>query len=256
MKKYIIFIVAILLVVLGVNSVLVPDSGTRIEASDDTLRLIPGKTLRLTIPQFLAEDTQKRVCEVRIPESYSEEKKIPLLVWFAPGRGSNRIQSIPPIVDRSKYLLAALPYPDNKLPRLAIESGTIDHFWEYEQPMLEYIRDMIPNIDPNRCIAAGFSSGAHLIGSGLDRGWQGFTDFFTVYILHEGGYAPEMRYSGAKRTHRILVTYGLQSDGYGKFVVDAMRHAGITPDVITLPHTGHAMSQEAIDAIKEWIEAL
>jgi pimeloyl-ACP methyl ester carboxylesterase len=220
------------------------------------LVIAPGKTLQLDVPDFGAEHPVKRLCEIRIPETYRPDSPVPILVWFSPGGGSNRIASVPPIVDKRQFLIAAIPYPGNKLPRLAIKAGAekIDAFWEYQKPMLDYVRDLIPNIDPKVRIAAGFSSGAHLVGAGLDRDWMGFADFFTAYILHEGGYSPAMRFEGIREDHKVLITYGLQNRSYGKVVAREMKKAGHHPTVVKLPHTGHSMSSEAIEAIWGWIE--
>ncbi len=256
MKTIIVSIVVIFLIYLSMNRSSSPHNNNQVEISSDTSQLTPGKTLRLEIPQSSTNDNKKRVFEVRIPENYSSDKKVPLLVWFGPGGGSNRIRSIPPIVDKSKFLLLALPYPENQLPRLAIKAGTIDSFWDYEKPMLEYVKEIFPNIDPNTKIAAGFSSGSHLVGSGLDRDWSGFTNFFTAYVLHEGGGSPNMKFKGVKSTHKILVTYGLKNNSYGKVVVREMKRSGVVPDVVKLPNTGHEMSQESIHAIRQWIDAL
>lgn len=257
MKKIILILVVVLFIVIGINKSLKPHNDIQVETSNDISQLAPGETLRLEVPQFLVDDNKQRVFEVRIPETYTPDKNMPLLVWFSPGGGSNSISSIPPIVDKTKFLLVALPYPDDQLPRLAIEANTIDSFWDYERPMLEYIRTIIPNIDSKTKIVAGFSSGAHLVGSGLDRNWIGFTDFFTVYIMHEGGGSPNNTYKGVDSTHhKLLVTYGLQDNSYGQVVVLNMKKSGILPDVIKLPHTGHTMSQESIDAIRQWIDTL
>jgi hypothetical protein len=221
-----------------------------------SFRPVPGKTFRIDVPDIFGTESQKRIFEMRIPDNYRADEPVPLLVWFSPGGGSESVNSIPPIVDFRKFLVVALPYPAHKLPRLAIKAGaeTIDRFWDYERLMLEYVVDHVPNVSTKVRVAAGFSSGAHLIGSGLDRDWVGFADFFTAYVLHEGGYAPAMTYRGIKDEHKVLVTYGLKNNSYGRVVVREMKRAHKKPDVIKLPHTGHSMSQEAIDAIREWIE--
>ena len=223
-----------------------------------SLRIIPGKTLKLEVPDMGEVPPLKRILEVRVPEHYREDQPVPLLVWFSPGGGSASVRSVPPIVDFSRFLVVAIPYPGNTLPRLAIKKGKaeIDRFWAYEKPMLAYVRDLFPNISDQIRIAGGFSSGAHLVGSGLDRDWPGFTDFFTAYIIHEGGYAPEMTYRGMQKAHQVLVTYGLKNDSYGRVVVREMKRAGKTPTVKKLPHTGHSMSQEAIEVIREWISTV
>ncbi len=226
-----------------------------VESTERTgITLTPGSTLHLEVPQFYTEDGKKRVCELHIPEQYRKDEPVPLLVWFSPGKGSSSLGSVPDIVDKSKFLVLALPYPDNKLPRLAVKAGKIDTFWAFEAPMLEYVRDLVPNISERVRIAGGFSSGAHLVGSGLDREWFGFTDFFTTYIMHEGGYSPSMKFQGVKEGDKLLVTYGLQNNSYGKVVVREMNKAGLHPTVKKLPHTGHNMSQEAIDSMREWVE--
>ena len=227
------------------------------EPQADTLALTPGKTLRLHIPDIGLAKPAKRVCEIRIPENYKAETRVPLLVWFSPGGGSSSVASVPPVVDFSAFLIVAIPYPDHKLPRLAIDAGKkkIDSFWAYEKPILGYVKDLVPNISIETRIAGGFSSGAHLIGSGLDRDWSGFTDFFTAYVIHEGGYAPDMTYQGVQDSHKILITYGTQHKSYGRVVAREMQRAGVHPTVKKLPNTGHNMSQEAINTIRKWIES-
>jgi len=254
MKKFIALIVFIF--VLAVAKVWFEPSIITENIQTNSNTLTPGKILRLDIPDIGAEKPVKRVCEMRIPENYKADKPVPLLVWFSPGGGSNSVGSVPHIVDFSEFLVVAIPYPNHKLPRLAVKAGKeqIDSFWEYEKPMLEYVRDIVPNISESVRIAGGFSSGAHLVGSGLDRDWLGFTDFFTAYIMHEGGYAPDMTYQGVKDKHKILITYGLQNNSYGRVVAREMKKAGINPTVKRLPHTGHNMSQESINAIREWVE--
>jgi len=256
MKKSIVFIFLLVVGFVAVKVWLEPNEVVR-NIKSNNLDLLPGKVLHLDVPNFGGDDSVKRVCEVRIPENYKADKPVPILAWFSPGGGSNRVSSIPPIVDFRKFLIVAIPYPNNKLPRIAIQSGNpknIDSFWEYEEPMLEYVKTIVPNISKTVRIAGGFSSGAHLVGSGLDRDWLGFTDFFTGYVMHEGGGSPDMQFKGIRSNHKILVTYGLQNNSYGKVVVRKLKKAGISPTVIKLPHTGHAMSQESIDAIREWID--
>ena len=257
MKKIIAFIVLIFLLILAkawLDSYSL-DTSVPIEKRQTDI-LIPGKVMRLNIPDIGVEKPRKRVCEVRIPENYKRDKPVPLLVWFSPGGGSNSVGFIPPLVDFHEFLLVAIPYLGNKLPRLAIKAGKaeIDRFWDYERDMLEYVQDIVPNISKRVRIAAGFSSGAHLVGSGLDRDWFGFTDYFTAFVIHEGGYAPDMTYRGIREHHKILITYGLKNDSYGRVVAREMKKAGHHPTVIKLPHTGHTMSQEAIETIKGWIE--
>ena len=258
MKKFLgaIFIFFLLIIGYSAKTSFLDDNYLS-DVEQDNTALSAGQVIRLEVPEILYDDGIHRSFEARVPEEYRKDEPVPLLVWFSPGGGSDRVMSIPPIVDLHKFLVVAIPYPNHKLPRLAIKAGEkkINDFWKYEKPMLEYLQERFPNISQRIRIAAGFSSGAHLIGSGIDLDWEGFTDFFTAFVLHEGGYAPKMHFSGLHPEHKLLVTYGTQKGyrSYGRVVVRKMRHAGVHPDVIKLPHTRHAMTQESIDAIKEWI---
>ena len=258
MKKILFAIFVLFLLVIGYGLVTVwLDDGYKPDVEQANDASIAGTVVRLNVPGEFSNDAVNRSFEVRVPEGYREDTPVPLLVWFSPGGGSDRAASVPPIVDFHTCLVVAIPYPNHKLPRLAIKAGEaqINAFWKYEAPMLAYLRYRFPNISQHVRIAAGFSSGAHLVGSGIDLDWQGFTDFFTAFVLHEGGYGPMMHFSGVQSGHKLLVTYGTQKGyrSYGKVVARKMKHAGIHPNIITLPHTTHAMTQESIDAIREWI---
>ena len=258
MKKYLLLLFTLFVLFVGysVANIWLDDDYLRVtKQSSNTF--IAGTVVRLQVPDVVGGDGVDRSFEVRVPEEYKKDKPLPLLVWFSPGGGSDRVGAVPAIVDFHKFLVVAIPYPGNKLPRLAIKAGEkqINAFWEYEKPMLEYLQDSFPNISQRVRIAAGFSSGAHLIGSGIDMDWQGFTDFFTTFILHEGGYAPKMHFEGIHEDHNILLSYGTKPGyrSYGAVVAREMKRYGLHPSIIKLPHTTHAMTQESIDAIQEWI---
>jgi len=55
---------------------------------------------------------------------------------------------------------------------------------------------------------------------------------------------------------KVLVSYGTNPGyrSYGAVVAREMKRHSLHPDVIKLPHTTHAMTQESIDAIREWIK--
>ena len=65
-----------------------------------------------------------------------------------------------------------------------------------------------------------------------------------------------MKYVGVQDNHKILITYGLKNNSYGKVVVKAMKNSGINPTVKALPNTSHNMSKEAIQTIKNWINKI
>jgi len=258
MKKYFLLLFTLFVLLIGyrVANIWLDNDNLSVTKQSNN-KIIAGRVIRFQVPNLLSGDGVNRSFEVRVPEEYKKEKPLPLLVWFSPGGGSDRVNAIPPIVDFHKFLVVAIPYPNNKLPRLAIKAGEtqINAFWEYEKPMLEYLQDNFPNISQRVRIAAGFSSGAHLVGSGIDMDWQGFTDFFTTFVLHEGGGSPKMHFKGMNEDHHVLVSYGTNPGyrSYGIVVAREMKRHGLNPTIIKLSHTTHAMTQESIDAIREWI---
>jgi len=134
-----------------------------------------------------------------------------MVAWCAGWKGSNKVVGALNLVDRTQFLIVALPYPSTtKIPRLALADGKEKLIWEYQSMMLEKIKKLIPNIDPKNRIIVGSSSGAHLIGTALARDWDGFTDYFTAYVLYGGGVAPGTRYRGAKGKD-VLMAWGEDS---------------------------------------------
>lgn len=212
----------------------------------------PSSTIQFKINNPYNETIS--ICELRVPENYKKDIEIPIFVWFGPGHGNNNIKNVPEFVDFKNFFILALPYLDNQLPKKAIKEGYIDEFWEYSHPMLEYVLNRIPNVSQNIRIVAGYSSGAHFIGSGLDRNWEGFTDYFTGYILHEGGYAPEMTYEGLYPLDEVLVTYGLKYDSPVKIVAELMMQNHKNTTTYALPNTGHEITPETIKYIRRWVE--
>ncbi len=137
-------------------------------------------------------------CEIHIPATYEPGRDFPLLLWFSGGKGSCHVRSARDLVDFNEFVVVALPSPEGRSARLAVKGGEIDAFWAYHAPMLEAVKQAVPNIDPELRLVGGSSNGAHIIGSGLSRDWRGFSDYFTAYILHEGGYALSKDYSRAR----------------------------------------------------------
>lgn len=221
------------------------------EAKSTDIELKPGSTIQFKF-QDTYEDTM-RICELRVPENYSEDRLMPIFVWFSPGHGSYSVESVPSFVDFSEYFVLALPYLNNQLPRLAIRDGYIDDLWEYDKPMLEYVKTIIPNLSSSRRIAAGFSSGAHFVATGLDKDWEGFTDFFTGYVIHEGGYAPKMIFNGIEPSDKVLVTYGVNFDSSAKTVAQLIAQDRANVTVYGVPNTKHEITDETLKYVRAWI---
>jgi len=219
-------------------------------------RVRPGQTFYIEAPELSELNGGKPPkVGVRVPENYDPAKPSPLLMWYTGGGGSSNPDSAKGVVDFRKFIVVAMPYPNKKFPRIAVNDGDIDKHWEMQKPLLEKVIALIPNIDPKVRIVAGTSSGAHNIGSGLDQKWDGFHDYFTAFVLHEGGTSPDMEFRGASRK-LVLVVYGEKSKSrewqeYFNGKIDESR-AKLT--FIALPEAGHGLNVEGKRKIFAWIE--
>lgn len=113
-------------------------SNTPTESVDTDLE--PGSTLTLEFPDLppMANGLVSK-CEIRLPNNYSASSEFPLLVWFSGGKGSHQTNSANGIVDFERFIVAAIPYPNGDLPRLAVNDRSIDRFWDYQKPILEAV---------------------------------------------------------------------------------------------------------------------
>lgn len=219
---------------------------------------IPGQIITLEFPNLPPmADNQPSKCEIHIPSSYTADKTFPLFVWFGGGKGSFKVGGTKSLVDFDKFIVVALPYPEGRLPRIAVNEGKIDEFWEYLKPMLEEVKRTVPNISDKLRIAGGSSSGAHLTGSGISQKWKGFSDYFTAYVLHEGGYAPTKNYDAARRKP-VLVIFGEKSTAYGwqKGFNESIKNSRAKLTFIGIPEDGHGLSAEGRKRIREWTAQL
>jgi hypothetical protein len=227
------------------------------KADADQTLLVPGETLLLDFPELESmAKGQPAQCEVSIPKNYSPSRAVPLFVWYSGGAGSHLTKGARGLVDFDKFVVVALPYPAGQLPRLAVDGGTIDAFWGYQKPMLDRVIELIPNLSKKVRIVGGSSSGAHMVGSGLDCKWKGFADYFTAYVLHEGGHCPDMMFMGARTSHRILIVYGAASSARGwqdYFMARIDQCRGLIT-YREIENAKHGLNGHGKEAIHRWID--
>ncbi len=234
-------------------------SAGAVRASDPN-EFVPGTTVSLPFPELgPMHDGLPAACGVSVPKTFHRERPVPLLVWLGGGKGTADPATAQGIVDFERFLVVALPYPEGKLPRLtAKDDGPIDAHWAFQRVMLERIQKLVPNVDPALRLVAGTSSGGHHIAYGIDRGWAGFADYFTHFIIHEGGAQPlKDGFPGAK-DKRLFVVYGEQTDSIswrGWFNWQVMR-SGARADIVGVPGSAHGLDNAARQVIRRWIDQL
>jgi hypothetical protein len=219
-------------------------------------RAVPGEVLTLEfsdLPKMHGDLTA--ACEVSIPKNYDPAKPVPLLVWFTGGKGSNRIAGANGVVDFDRFVVVALPYPNGHDMRTAIKGGGMEAVRTYHQAMMDRMTVLLPNIDPRVRIAAGSSNGAHLIGTALSLEWAGFADYFTLFVLHEGGSAASNKYPGAK-DKRLLVIWGEKSEALKWQLLFNWRigQAGARISYHSVPDAAHGLNERGRVFIRTWID--
>ncbi len=217
---------------------------------------LPGTVLTLEFPELgKMHHGLDAACEVSIPRDYAPGKPSPLLVWLSGGRGSHLVANAHDLVDSDKFVVVALPYPDGKDVRAAAKDGTLEAHWEFQRAMLERVRERVPNIDPALRVVAGTSNGGHLIGFALDRAWPGVADYFTAFVIHEGGMQPVANDIPNAKDKQVLVVYGQKSPSIvwsGWFCWNLQR-SGALATFIALPDSAHGLGPDGRAAINHWI---
>ena len=221
--------------------------------------LAPGAILTLRFPELgPMQDNLPAACEISVPSNYDPARPVPLLVWFGGGSGSHRVDGARGVVDFERFVVAALPYPDGRGPRVAAEELRVEEHWAYHRVMLARILALLPNLDSRIRIAAGTSNGAHYIAYGLDQQWPGFGEAFTAFVLHEGGSAPlGSRIPGAKG-RRILVAWGTRSESirWREWFNDRIAVVGADVTFVPVPGSGHGLDDQARQALRRWTDGL
>lgn len=221
--------------------------------------IVPGTIITLDFPELgVMHEKLPAACEVGIPAGYDPANPVPLFVWLGGGSGSHLIKHAAGMVDFDRFVVVALPYPNGYFPRLAAKDGKIDDYWEFHRVMLERVKALVPNIDAHLRLVGGTSSGGHYIAYGIDRAWPGFADYFTSFIIHEGGAQPlTPGIPNAKGKH-LLVVYGEKSTSISwRYWLNWNLHlGGADATYVGIPKAGHGLNDDGRKAIRDWIEEI
>lgn len=221
-------------------------------------RLKPGATVTLSFPDLPKDHNgEAAACNVRIPESFDPAKPVPLLVWIGGGKGSNQPGGGFSLVDKSQYVIAGLPYPDTApSPNKAMGEGKMDLILDYQQTMLAELVKLVPNIDPEVRVVAGFSNGAHTIGSAVASGRKEFVELFNAFVVIEGG----AQTNASKKKLREKYGYfawgntGNGSKDYMRAMMQAAKDARLQVTEHEMDGVAHEFPDSEKALVKAWIE--
>jgi hypothetical protein len=223
--------------------------------SQDT-RIKPGAHIELIFTDLAPSRThgQARI-QVRIPEHYKEGQPAPFALLMGGGNGTDHYGKLTDFVDQKDYILAALPYPkEGPWPIVAINEGTSDTIVEYQQPMFEYLLQWLPETYPENRIVLGTSNGAHMIAVNSTSDWDEFTDFFSHYVLWEGGNSINRNFKELKRKKVCFGVGGKSQYREGNLYHGrTMENCGVEVDYIEAPEAGHGLDKEGVQLIRDWI---
>jgi hypothetical protein len=198
-------------------------------------------------------------CNVSIPDDYDPTKPVPLLVWIGGGKGGNQPGGGFALVDKAHWAIAALPYPSTApTPADSLaDKGNMDIILGYHKTMLEEVVKLLPNLDPKLRVVAGFSNGAHTIGTNIARGEKEFIELFNAFVIIEGGgQVPEAKKK--LRGKYAYLAWGNDiakkgSKDYMGYIRDCVKDAKLQTSTHEMDGVGHAFPDTEKALVKEWI---
>ena len=230
--------------------------GTAAPAADE--RTKAGTVVALEFPTLPKDQNgNPAVCNVSIPDDYDPAKPVPLLVWIAGGKGGNMPGGGFALVDKGHWAVAALPYTSTApTPADSLaDKNNMDVILGYHKTMLEDVVKLLPNLDPKLRVVAGFSNGAHTIGTNIARGEKEFTELFSAFVIIEGGgQVPETRKK--LRGKYACLAWGSDNKGskdYMGVVRECVKDAKLEISTHEMAGVGHAFPDSEKVLVKEWI---
>lgn len=222
-------------------------------------RVIPGKKISLSFPELGASNQSDPArIQIRIPENYKADQPVPLALFLGGGAGSDNCDALNSFVDSKDYILVAFPYSKAySSPMKAYHAGHSKELIAFQKPMLERLQALVPNSDPDHRVVIGTSNGAHSIGVASCDGWDEFTDFFSAYVLHEGGGSQSGNFKNLKRKN-VYVMMGDSSPNkaFAESIARSVEKSNSKAETYSAPGEGHGMGDDSRRAAKAWIEKI
>jgi predicted esterase len=217
-----------------------------------------GETIDIEFPDLPPDQNgAPAVCRVRLPEQYDPSKPVPLMLWFAGGKGSNEPKNAFSLVDPSEYAIAAMPYPGHVgRPKIAREQGQLDKIRDYHVAMLKVLKARLKNVHPQLRFVGGMSNGAHVVGTYISDGEREFVDYFNGYILIEGG-TVDAKPRKRLRKRQAYLAWGdapNNSRDFMRATLDCVEAAKMEVTTRTMPGVGHGFPSPEQAEVRKWIE--
>jgi hypothetical protein len=247
-----------------------PEKGKDVYARDDP-KIVPGASFRLSFP-----DEQKSLegaeagLAVRLPANYDTEKQYPLFLWLDGGSGGlGRART--DLVDPDKYICIGMPLFKDKrkveretgIGKIHVRYDDVKVIWPIYTRMLKRLEELVPNIEKERGVAAGFSNGAHTIAILMTEEPREFGEYFGAFVFVEGGWM--YKENSTFRRCPIIALGGDSSwaakamgfDGSSASTVESFIRKNTRRNLgkaIVMKGTGHWFNAEYIPEVKAWLK--
>ncbi len=207
--------------------------------------LRPGSTFTIEFPELgQANHGGTMRSQVFLPDDYTPDRSFPLVVWFGGGAGGHRSSAAVRMVGREGFICAGLPYAKDILWKTP---------WKTILHMVNGIEQRIPNVDPKRRIAAGFSSGGAMICWLLGNSNGGFQEHF--WGIMPGGAGWNMGGLDTLRGRPMMIFMGDQDSRFGgyKSLHQQARNAGVDITFMVFKGHGHGVDRSYYPQMRAWI---
>ncbi|TWT84428.1 Thiol-disulfide oxidoreductase ResA [Planctomycetes bacterium CA13] len=223
---------------------------TPAETNHDKPSLDPGATFSLDFPKlgktWRGESTK---AGVYIPDDYISEKKFPLFVWFGGGAGTDDPKKAIAITGGSGFVCLAVPYRSDDDG----ESGGWQTPWSFYKTIFDKLESIVPNIDSQRRVCGGHSSGGAAIMYQIGNSEESFQDYFFAFM--PGGAGWPMGGLATIKGRPMLALMGENDKRLPNFkkLEEEARAAEIDFQLLLFKDTGHKMPAEYHGEIREWM---
>ena len=220
-----------------------------IQAAPDD-RLSPGARFYVDFPQLgdTAHGAPARM-GISLPANYTLTGLFPMMVWHGGGRGSDSPNPARAVVGELPFICVGLPYDHPE----GTTGGWFHTSWAYYKTMLDELGRIVPNIDPQRRVAAGFSSGAAAVCRMIGHSSGAYGDYF--YAFMPGGSGAPLRDLGGIANQPFLGFSGDQ-DKRGPGVAHLVRTAkaaGVDAQMLWFENTGHSIAPRYYPEMQNWL---
>lgn len=186
---------------------------------------------------------------VYLPKNYSLDKKYPLLVWFGGGAGTDYPKKPIAITEGDGFICVAVPYRNDGNG----QAGGWQTPWSYYKTIFDKLETLVPNIDAERRVCGGFSSGGAAIMFQIGNSGEAFQKYFHAFI--PGGAGWPMGGLESLKDRPMLAVMGEKDKRLPNYrkLEEAALDSGIDFKLSLIKDVAHGFPPAAYPEVKKWL---